>query len=32
MDELQKLDALLVADPAGTLKAVRAALDLPCRD
>lgn len=32
MDELQKLDALAVADPAGTLKAVRAALDLPHRE
>lgn len=29
MDALQKLDALAVADPAGTLKAVRAAVDLP---
>ena len=29
MDALRKLDALVVADPAGTLKPVRAALDLP---
>jgi hypothetical protein len=29
MDQLRNLDALAVADPAGTLKPVRAALDLP---